>query len=212
MHPNTAFHTKTEEQNLAWASERAFGLLAVNGRDGPLMSHVPFLVEDAFVWLHLVRSNPIISQLERPLTARIAVSGPDGYVSPDWYDLADQVPTWNYIAVHIIGTLELRPVDELKVLLDRQTEFFERRLVPKPPWSSEKMSSGVMDRMMRAILPCRLKISEVKGTWKLNQNKPDAARLAAASCIAQDGIGQEVETLANLMREPEPTPKDRSQK
>ena len=34
---------------------------------------------------------------------RLIVEGPEGYISPDWYGVADQVPTWNYVAVHLVG-------------------------------------------------------------------------------------------------------------
>jgi transcriptional regulator len=57
-----------------------------------------------------------------------------------------------------------------------------------------------MDRMMRQILPFRLRIATVDGTWKLNQNKPDAARQSAADAVADSG-------LAALMRAP-PDPTD----
>lgn len=202
MHPNPVFHTKDAAQNLAYARERAFGLLAVNGDDGPLLSHIPFLLDDdgQTIWLHLLRSNPIVRRLKEPQPARIAVSGPDSYVSPDWYGVDDQVPTWNYVAVHLVGTLELRPQDELHGLLDRQSALFEDRLKPKTPWTSSKMSDGVMERMMRAIVPCRMAVTDVDGTWKLNQNKPDAARARAADHIDGFGIGSDARVLAALMR------------
>ena len=86
-------------------------MLAVgNGEaDAPLLSHLPFIVAEdgAAVHAHLVRANPIARLLaagERP--AVLAVSGPDGYVSPDWYGAEpDQVPTWNYVG----GALEGDP-------------------------------------------------------------------------------------------------------
>ncbi len=201
MHPNPVFHTHSDQANLAFARQRAFGILAVNGADGPLMSHVPFLLDDdgENLWLHLVRSNPIVRALGTPQAAKIAISGPDSYVSPDWYGVADQVPTWNYIAVHLSGPLELRPVQELHDLLDRQSRLFEERLAPKAPWTSEKMSEGVMERMMRAIVPCRMKITGVDGTWKLNQNKPDDVRHRAATHIETEGLGSDLAALTRLM-------------
>ncbi len=57
------------------------------------------------------------------------------------------------------------------------------RLLPKAPWVSSKMSEGVMERMMRMILPFRMEVTAVDGTWKLNQNKPEAARLGAAAAL-----------------------------
>ena len=201
MHPNPVFHTHSDQANLAFARQRAFGILAVNGADGPLMSHVPFLLDDdgENLWLHLVRSNPIVRALGTPQAAKIAVSGPDSYVSPDWYGVADQVPTWNYIAVHLSGLLELRPVQELHDLLDRQSRLFEERLAPKAAWTSEKMSEGVMERMMRAIVPCRMKITGLDGTWKLNQNKPDDVRHRAATHIETEGLGSDLAALTRLM-------------
>ncbi|MEM6889357.1 MAG: FMN-binding negative transcriptional regulator [Pseudomonadota bacterium] len=202
MHPNPVFHTQTEARNLAYARERAFGVLAVNGTAGPWLSHIPFLLEEggATLWLHLLRSNPIARALKGgALPARIAVSGPDSYVSPDWYGVSDQVPTWNYVAVHISGHLSLRPDDELHALLDRQSALFEERLLPKPPWTTAKMSEGVMARMMRSIVPCALQVTAVDGTWKLNQNKPDTARRRAADHVAGQGQGTELALLAALM-------------
>ena len=199
MHPNPAFRGEPRERHLAFARSRAFGILAVNGEQGSLLSHVPFLLngDGTEAHLHLVRSNPI-ARLD-PGPAVIAVSGPDGYVSPDWYGVADQVPTWNYVAVHLRGRLEPLPPETLHDLLDRQSAHFEAMLAPKRPWTTDKMSEGVMERMMRAILPFRLLIDSVDGTWKLGQNKDAAVRRAAAERIG-DGTGHELAALSDLMR------------
>jgi transcriptional regulator len=201
MHPNSVFHTQSDAANLAFARDRAFGILAVNSTDGPLMSHVPFLLDEdgQTVWLHLVRSNAIVRALQEPQPVRIAVSGPDSYVSPDWYGVPDQVPTWNYVAVHLTGMLELRPQEELRTLLDRQTKLFEDRLLPKTPWKTSKMGEGVMERMMRMIVPCRMSVTGVDGTWKLNQIKPGAVRHRAAEHVAAYGQGAELAVLSALM-------------
>lgn len=110
MNTNPAFRTATRDENLAFARERGFGILMVNGPDGPIASHVPFLLNAGGLTaeLHLTRSNPI-AQLGQTGPVLIAVSGPDAYVSPDWYGSEDQVPTWNYVAVHLRGVLE--PMD-----------------------------------------------------------------------------------------------------
>ena len=203
MHPNPVYHDADDAQNLAFARERGFGVLAVNGADWPMLSHVPFLLSEdgSMAELHLVRSNPIVRRLKEPAGACIAVSGPDSYVSPDWYDVPDQVPTWNYVAVHLRGTLELLPAEALRDVLDRQSALFEDRLAPKTPWTTRKMTPEVLDRMMRAIVPCRMRISDVDGTWKLNQNKPDAVRLRAARSVEASGLGTGLAELAALMRE-----------
>lgn len=202
MHPNPAFRAEDRARNIAFARDRGFGVLALSTDAAPLMSHVPFLLTQDGAWaeLHLVRSNPIVQALKQPRAARLAVLGPDGYVSPDWYGIVDQVPTWNYVAVHMTGEMELRPQEEMRDLLDRQSAFYENRLHPKPPWVPDKMSEDALTRMMRMIVPCRFRIEDIQGTWKLSQNKPDDVRLRASDQIATQGLGAELSDLQALMR------------
>lgn len=202
MHPNPIYHTADASRNLAFARARGFGVLAAGGADGPMLSHVPFLLnqEGTLAELHLLRSNPIARALKDPLQVKIAVSGGDTYISPDWYGVGDQVPTWNYVAVHLTGVLEMRPADELLGLLDRQSAAYEERLLPKTPWSTAKMQAETMEKLMRMIVPCRMTVTGVDGTWKLNQNKTDAARLSAAQGVEDHGFGAETDMIAQMMR------------
>lgn len=176
-------------------------MLCLNGDPTPMIAHVPFFLDETgdVAEIHLVRSNPIARVVTQPTAAVIAVNGPDGYVSPDWYNTSDQVPTWNYVAVHLRGVLHPMDVSLLRAHLDRLSGNFEERLAPKPPWTADKMSDEALERMMRQILPFRFDVQDVEGTWKLNQNKEDAARAGAAEAIKQSPIGHEVETLGALM-------------
>lgn len=200
MHPNPAFRGEARTRNLAFARERGFGVLAVGSEGPPLMSHIPFVLNEngTEAKLHLVRSNPISRACTGALPARIAVNGPDGYISPDWYGVEDQVPTWNYVAVHLTGVLEPLPQDTLRDVIDRETDFFEERLAPKLPWRSAKMTKDVLERMMRMIQPFRLSVEQIDGTWKLGQNKPIGVRHRAAKAAAH-GIGNELVQLSTLM-------------
>lgn len=200
MHPNPAFRKTAADRNLAFARARGFGVLSVNGPDGPLMAHVPFLLSDdgTTADLHLARSNPVIAA-GLPAQAVLAVMGPDAYISPDWYGVEDQVPTWNYIAVHLRGTLVQLPDDAMDGHVNALSDTFEARLAPKPIWKSTKMGDGVMDRMKRMILPFRLQITTVDGTWKLNQNKTAAAR--AGVIAALDAQGGAAADIAQVMRD-----------
>lgn len=188
MHPNPAFRQASRDDNLAFATSRGFGLLTCAGDPFPLAAHIPFVPCDGGVEFHLVRSNPICRAVPAP--ALLAVGGPDGYISPEWYGIHDQVPTWNYLAVHLRGRIE--PADDLRGHLDRLSDHFEARLAPKPIWKTGKMSPEALDRMMRMILPFRLIVEDVQGTWKFGQNKPETVRLAAADHVEP--------ALAALMR------------
>lgn len=201
MHPNPTFRGVSRADNLKFASDKGFGILAVAGADAmPLMSHLPFYIDGDDLYFHIVRSNPMAKPLKTAQPAKLAVSGPHSYLSPDWYGVEDQVPTWNYVAVQISGPAELLPQDQLLGVLDRLSDTFETKLAPKPIWKSAKMPAEALERMMRMIVPARLRIEDVQGTWKLAQQKTDAARLAAADKLQHDGLGTEIVELAALMR------------
>ena len=53
---------------------------------------------------------------------------------------------------------------------------------------------------MRQIVPCRLMIEDVQGTWKLSQNKAAEARHGAADSVETACPGSDAEVLAQLMR------------
>ncbi|WP_299193573.1 FMN-binding negative transcriptional regulator [uncultured Litoreibacter sp.] len=202
MHPNPTFRTEDPQRNIDFARERAFGTLAINGEDGPHTSHIPFLLDPdgTSAELHLVRSNPIARLCKNPLPCVITALGPDSYISPDWYETPDQVPTWNYVSVRITGVLYPMPTEDMHAVLDRLSEHFETLLLPKRPWTTSKLTDGVMEKMMRMILPYRMEVTKIEGTWKLGQNKPDEVRVKAAQGVAAYGQGQEIATLAALMR------------
>ena len=204
MHPNPAFRKADTARNIAFARDQGFGVLAVATDDAPLVSHIPFLLSEdgTKAEFHLVRSNPIVRLLSEARPSRLAVQGPHSYVSPDWYGAEDQVPTWNYVAVHMVGEVRLQPQERMRNLLDRQSAQYESRLAPKPEWRADKMTAQVLDRMMRQIVPCEMRVSEIIGTWKLAQNKPDGVRLRAAEPLEEARQGQEVAALAHLMRVP----------
>jgi transcriptional regulator len=201
MHPNPIFRGAAREDNLAFARERGFGTLAVNGAEGPMLAHVPFVVTEdgAAIEMHLVRSNPIARALGADMAAVLSVEGPDSYISPDWYGVEDQVPTWNYVSVSLRGALSSLDAETLRAHLDRLSAEHESRLLPKPPWTSDKMTPDVLEKMMRFIVPVRLAIETVDGTWKLGQNKSDTARDSAAKFVKSHKLGHETTLLAALM-------------
>lgn len=202
MHPNQSFRQTSEEENLAFARQRGFGTLCLNHENGPLLSHIPFVVSEdgSYLEAHLVRSNPILKQLADPKPAVIAVSGGDSYVSPDWYGVEDQVPTWNYVAVHLRGKLTKLPQDELKGILDRLSNHNETQLHPKPVWTLDKLTAETYRKLSIQIVPIRLDINDVQGTWKLAQNKAAGAIHGAADGIEKARLGQETGTITTLMR------------
>ncbi len=202
MHPNNSFRQASTKENISFAQQRSFGTLALNAPSGPLLSHIPFQLSDDGKHLeaHLVRSNPILKLLNKPAQAVVSVTGSDAYISPDWYGVDEQVPTWNYVAVHLRGRLEKLPQGELHGVLERLSTAMETRLLPKKPWTISKMDQEIYTKMQKQIVPIRMAIEDIQGTWKLGQNKGAEAVHGAADGLESSPIGSEIEELIRLMR------------
>jgi len=200
MYLNPIFGSDDHDKSLSFAAERGFGTLSVNGDNGPLAAHLPFVFNEdrSKVAFHMLRSNPVARS---PSPALLAISGPDAYISPDWYGAPELVPTWNYVAVHIRGTLRILAPDALEPHLRALSGEFERRLLPKPIWDLDKVSLESREKMMRMLVPAELEIAHIDATWKLGQNKPASARQGAAEALKTSAIGAETAALAALMED-----------
>jgi transcriptional regulator len=203
MDRDTASRMAARDRDAGFARERGFGALTVAPEGRPLVAHVPFhLSEDGRVAeTHLPRADAVARAVTGPVEAVLVVSGPDGYVSPDWYGAsADRIPGWHHVAVHLRGTLAPMGPEALRGHLDRIAALFEDTLAPKPPWQVRDMSPAAWDDVARAIVPFRLQVDEIEGRWQLGQDEPGAARAAAASRVAGAVLGQDLRLLAALMR------------
>lgn len=181
MHPEPAFAWTDRAALRAFVERIAFAHLFVAGPLGVAVIHVPMLPvgEDRlqFHLPHRNRATPLIPGA----TLIASFAGPDGYISPDWYDLPDQVPTWNYCAVEAEGQTTMLDREGLIAHLDALSAAHEARLAPKPVWTRAKMDPRRFDAMLPAITAYELHVTTWRGTAKLGQNKP--AR-AIASVIA----------------------------
>ena len=174
-----------EKEALSILLERAFGLFCVPTGDAPFGVHVPFLVDRDTggalrIALHVARANPIHGHIGDGCKALLACSGPDSYVSPDWYGAENQVPTWIYTAVHVTGSARIMAKDAHLAHVDRLSRTFEARLAPKAPWTSDKMDRKKRDAMLTAIVGIELEVDDVQAQKKLIQHKPAQQRANAA--------------------------------
>jgi len=179
MHPNRAFAWQDRAAMLAFIGEIAFATIAA---EGPMVVHAPVLVAGPDrLRFHVSRGNRAKLEGRRAI---VSVLGPDAYISPDWYGVDDQVPTWNYLAVEAEGPLRQLDEAELTELLDGLSAAHEARLAPKPAWTRAKMTPGRFESMLKAIVGYELAIEELRGTRKFGQNKDAAQRRAAAAGLA----------------------------
>lgn len=196
MHPNTVFRWDDRAALRIFAAEIGFGMLFLTTPDGPRVAHVPFVfLDDDRIGLHLARGNALTKHLDNA-EALFVINGPDGYISPDYYGIDDQVPTWNYLALEFQGTVRKMDRDELAAQVDALSTEQEKRLAPKPEWTRDKMTAGLFDKMLGAITGFELTVTAWRSTAKLGQNKAEDVRLRAADGAEAAGHSG----IAHLMR------------
>ncbi len=188
MHPHPAFRWEDCDSMRALVREVGFGALFAATPDGPRVAHVPAVwIDDTTIGLHIARGNGIARHLDGA-TALFVVQGPDGYISPDWYDQGpEQVPTWNYVAVELEGVMRRMDDAGLLAQMDQLAAEQEARLAPKPAWTRAKMDPARVAAMIRGITGYALDVTAWRGTLKLAQTKDEPARLAAAEGAAAAG-------------------------
>lgn len=201
MHPNPAFRPRlnaADERMLleSLLREIGFGMVFLTTPDGPRAAHTPlFSTSDGAVQFHLANGNALTPHLEGN-NALAVVNGPDGYVSPDWYDDPAQVPTWNYVSVEIEGPVRRMDDDGLTALLDDLTERQEAKLAPKQPWHRDKMGAETFAKMRGAITGFEMEVKAWRPTLKLSQNKSAEDHEAVAAALEAQGK----RALAHMMR------------
>ena len=108
-------------------------------------------------------------------------------MSPEDYGLDDRVPTWSYVAVELNGRVRPLDADALVRLLDDMSAEREARLAPKKPWTRDKMSPGRFEGLLKSITGFEMAIAEWRGTFKLDQDKPDEVRRRLAEALDARG-------------------------
>lgn len=161
-----------------------FATLVTAGPGGLFASHLPMLYDPEpapFGTLrgHLARANPHWREATPELQALAIFSGPQGYVSPNWYpskrESGKVVPTWNYTTVHAHGPLRVfDDADRLRTLVAALTDKHEAAF-PRP-WTIADAPPDFIATQLKAIVGIEIPIARLDGKWKLSQNRPAADR------------------------------------
>jgi len=185
--------------------ENGFAILfsQVSGR--PWATHLPLLLtkDDSgkeVLTGHLSKANLQGKELENQPEVLAVFTGPHAYVSSSWYD-HENVPTWNYLAVHVYGRIRIISGDRLKEQLGKMVDKYEKGLVN--PVSVKKMSPGFLEKEMGGIIGFEIEINEVQAALKMSQNRDDRnyERIIEGLTRKGDPASQQ---MADLMRKRKP--------
>ena len=186
---------------------RVFGLLVSNGAEGIVANSVPFVLDTTVSKLgtlkvHLARANPQWRDLEARPDALIVFQGHDHYITPSWYatkrETGKVVPTWNYTMVQARGRARVMDEAWLAQQVEELTRTLEQRRVE--PWAVGDAPADFVAMQRRAIVGIEIEILDIKGKWKVSQNRNAADRAGVVSGL--DALGDEdSRAMAGIVRE-----------
>lgn len=171
MYTPSYYNEKDRSTLIEFMQAHNFATLVSSSNNMPIASHLPFIVDKAdekiILTSHIARANP---QWKTLLNNELLIifQGPHAYISPSNYEKKQNVPTWNYMAVHAYGKAKIIENHyEVVSLMERIIKHFENDFIQQ--WKT--LSAEYIDGMLKAIVCFEIEITKLEGQFKLSQNK-----------------------------------------
>jgi transcriptional regulator len=122
------------------------------------------------LWCHVAKANPQWKNFEIHPEALLIFSGPHHYISSSWYNHIN-VPTWNFIAVHVYGNVQIMSETKFYEALKRLMKRYESG--SQNPQSIETLPQEFVQKLIKHAVGFEISITKIEGKWKLSQNRDD---------------------------------------
>ena len=165
---------REEDHNTIMAFLRQNNFPALVSFDGEKLvaTHTPTeVVEDEHgkltIYGHLSRANPQWKTFGQQEVLLI-FQGAHTYISPRWYNHIN-VPTWNYLMIHVYGNVRLVQEGELFALLSRLVHAHE----VNTSYSLEGLPQDFVDKELKGVVGFAVEVTRIDAGYKLSQNRND---------------------------------------
>ena len=184
-------------------SENGFAIL-VNQTNGKLWAtHIPLILgtnsnpetSGQILIGHISKLNPQAESFKQNDEVLAIFNGSHSYISSSWYD-HENVPTWNYLAVHVYGKIRLHSFEESIEGLKKLVNKYEAK--SEKPIRIEDLSEKTM-REARGIVSFEIEITNIEAQKKLSQNRDDKNYKNIISELEKTNDSQAI-AIANEMK------------
>ena len=180
--------------------QNGFGIL-VNQTNGKLWAtHIPLLLEEKdgkqILVGHVSIENPQAESFKTNDEVLVVFSGVHSYISSSWYD-HENVPTWNYLAVHVYGKLKIHSLEETIEALKRLVDKYEAK--SEKPVRFEDLSKKTM-LQARGIISFEIEITSIEAMKKLSQNRDDKNYQNIISKLEKSNDFQSIEVAKEMKK------------
>lgn len=164
----------TFENVFEFIQKYSFGILISQIENNLQAVHIPFLIkksgEQIILTGHVAKANPLTNAIVDQQDVMLIFSEPHSYVSSSWYDHVN-VPTWNYIAVHVYGKIQVMEGDELKEELKKMVDLYEEGRPNR--FHLEDMPEDMLQAHIKGITAFKVTSTKIEANYKLSQNRND---------------------------------------
>ena len=200
MYTPEIYKNENQEEIKKFLQENSFGILINQTNEKLCATHIPLELDtnengNEILWGHISKENPQWKGFLDNDQILAVFSGPHSYISSSWYD-HENVPTWNYIAVHVYGKIKIiegeAVIQSLKKLVDKYEQNSEN------PVRIEDLSKQTM-MQSRGIVAFEIEITEIQATKKLSQNRDEKNHQNIISELEKTNNNQSI-AIANEMK------------
>ena len=195
------FRVHDHADAIAFMHANPFAILVSSADDAPFATHLPVFVQQKKDHLvirgHVAKANPHWRYLEQKTACMTIFHGPHAYVSASNYVTRENVPTWNYGAVHAYGNARvLASPKDLQGVLHQLIGTFEPAYAEQ--WGS--LSDAYRERMLSHIVGFEITVTKIEAKFKLSQNrtKEEQSNVITSLEKAEDTA---ISGVSRLMRE-----------
>jgi transcriptional regulator len=155
-----------------FVQKNSFGTIVTTEQGKPIATHLPLGLnkngDDYYITGHMAYGNPQWRTFDTCGDVLVMFQGPNAYVSSSWYS-HENVPTWNYQAIHIYGKASILEKDELIEELTRMLKKYEQDRENPVLW--DKLSPELLENQLKGIVGFKIKVEEIQAANKLSQNR-----------------------------------------
>jgi transcriptional regulator len=192
-----AFAKNENEEDLKdFIRKNGFGIVVCTVEGKLWATHIPLIFIGDKLQGHISRGNKQWRALPQNEEVMVIFQGPNTYVSSSWYD-HENVPSWNYIAVHVYGKAHIQSEEELIESLRQLTKKYEQDSVH--PVSVDTMSEKFLHTELRGTIGFEIAIERMEASYKLSQNRDEKNHTQIISELEKRGDHNAV-SVANEMR------------
>ncbi|SMM98847.1 Transcriptional regulator [uncultured Candidatus Thioglobus sp.] len=170
-----------------------FASLITNSKSELEVNHIPLILnqsnEKQVLHGHIAKANPLWKNLKGKSEVLVVFNGPNCYISPNYYPTKKEtgkvVPTWNYVVLHIKGTISFIHDNQWK--LNSVNNLTKQHENEQPiPWSVSDAPDEYIQKMLPAIVGLEIEILSSTGQWKVSQNQPEQNKQGVIAGLSQE--------------------------